>query len=101
MPVLKKRGESRHIAGTKLGVQTLLDHTGPFKTWILKIWWKLFTRLAVKEVRSLKPYGDQVGIDPEYILQKFYAKMAEMDEFSQKFLNDDFSKAFLNPKAAG
>lgn len=92
---LMLKDESRHIAGTKLGVQTLLDHMGPIKTWVLKIWWRLFTRLAVKEVRSLKPSGDQVGIDPEFILQKFYAKMAEMEEFSQKFLSDDFSKSFL------
>ncbi len=95
---LMLKDESRHIAGTKLGVQTLMDHSGPIKTLILKIWWKLFTRLAVKEVRSLKPYGDQVGMDPEYILQKFYVKMAEMDEFAQKFLSDDFSRGFLNPK---
>jgi ribonucleotide reductase beta subunit family protein with ferritin-like domain len=95
---LMLKDESRHIAGTKLGVQTLMDHSGPIKTWILKMWWKLFSRLAVKEVRSLKPYGDQVGMDPEYILQKFYSKMAEMDEFTQKFLNDDFSRGFLNPK---
>ncbi len=97
---LMLKDESRHIAGTKLGVQTLLDHSGPIKTWILKMWWKLFTRLAVKEVRSLKPYGDQVGLDPEFILQKFYTKMAEMDEFTEKFLNDDFSKDFLKSKAA-
>ncbi len=95
---LMLKDESRHIAGTKLGVQTLMDHSGPIKTWILKMWWKIFTRLAVKEVRSLKPYGDQVGMDPEYIIQKFYSKMAEMDEFAQKFLNDDFSRVFLNPK---
>jgi hypothetical protein len=38
-------------------------------------------------------------MDTEYIIQKFYAKMAEMEEFSQKFLSDDFSKSFLNPKA--
>jgi len=97
---LMLKDESRHIAGTKLGVQTLMDHSGPFKTWILKMWWKIFTRLAVKEVRSLKPYGDQVGLDTEFIIQKFYAKMAEMDEFSQKFLSDDFSREFLKPKAA-
>ncbi len=97
---LMLKDESRHIAGTKLGVQTLMDHCGPFKTWILKMWWGFFTRLAVKEIRSLKPYGDQVGMDTEYIIQKFYAKMAEMDEFTQKFLNDDFSRGFLNPKTA-
>src|SRR5581483_3948738 len=95
---LMLKDESRHIAGTKLGVQTLMDHCGPFKTWILKMWWNFFARLAVKEIRNLKPYGDQVGMDTEYIIQKFYAKMAEMDEFSQKFLSDDFSKGFLNPK---
>ncbi|HUO58963.1 MAG TPA: ferritin-like domain-containing protein [bacterium] len=96
---LQLKDESRHIAGTKLGVQTLMDHSGPFKTWILKIWWKIFTRFAIREVRSLKPYGDQVGMDPEFIIQKFYAKMAEMDEFSRKFLSDGFSQSLMNPKA--
>ncbi len=92
---LMLKDESRHIAGTKLGVQTLMDHSGPIKTIFLKMWWKLFVRLAVREVRSLKPYGDQVGMDPEYILQKFFAKMAEMEEFDKKFLSDDFCKSFL------
>jgi ribonucleotide reductase beta subunit family protein with ferritin-like domain len=92
---LMLKDESRHIAGTKLGVQTLMDHSGPLKTWILKLWWNLFARLAVQEVRNLKPYGDQVGMDPEYILQRSYAKMAELDEFGQKYLQDGFSKTFL------
>ena len=64
------KDESRHIAGTKLGVQTLMNHCGPVKTRILKLWWKLFVKLAIKEVRALKPYGDQVGMDPEYILRR-------------------------------
>ncbi len=97
---LMLKDESRHIAGTRLGVQTLMDHSGWFKTKILKLWWGLFARLAVSEIRRLKPYGDQVGMDPEYILQKTYAKMAEMDEFKQKFLTDDFSGGFLGVKAA-
>ncbi len=93
---LMLKDESRHIAGTKLGIQTLMDHSGPIKTVILRWWWNFFTRFAVREVRSLKPYGDQVGMDPEYILQKFYAKMAELEEFNQKFLQDSFSQGFLN-----
>ena len=97
---LQLKDESRHIAGTKLGVQTLMDHSGSIKTVFLKLWWKLFVRLAVREVRALKPYGDQVGMDPEYILQRSFAKMAEMDEFSQKFLSDDFCRFFLGAKAA-
>ncbi len=97
---LMLKDESRHIAGTKLGVQTLMDHSGPIKTALLKIWWKFFVRLAVREVRALKPYGDQVGMDPEYILQKCFAKMAEMDEFTKKFLDYDFAKFFLGNKAA-
>lgn len=96
---LMLKDESRHIAGTKLGVQTLMDHSGPVTTWILKIWWRIFAWFAVREVRSLKPYGDQVGMDPEYILQRSYSKMAEMEEFTQKFLGDDFSKGFLTKKA--
>ncbi len=97
---LMLKDESRHIAGTRLGVQTLMDHSGPFKTIILRVWWNFFARLAVGEVRSLKPYGDQVGMDPEYILQKTYAKMAEMDEFKLKFLTSDLSVGFLGDRAA-
>jgi len=92
---LQLKDESRHIAGTKLGVQTLMDHAGTLRTFFMKMWWKLFVKLAVKEVRALKPYGDQVGMDPEYILQKSFAKMAEMDEFTRKFLMDDFCQNFL------
>jgi len=97
---LQLKDESRHIAGTKLGVQTLMDHSGPIKTFFMKIWWKIFVKLAVKEVRNLKPYGDQVGMDPDYILQRSFAKMAEMDEFTQKFLQDDFCQGFLKAKSA-
>ncbi len=96
---LMLKDESRHIAGTRLGVQTLMDHAGPIKTMLLKWWWGVFARLAVSEIRRLKPYGDQVGMDTEYIIQKTYAKMAEMDEFQKKFLSDDLSKGFLGVKA--
>src|SRR6185369_7821843 len=58
---LQLKDESRHIAGTRLGVQTLMDHCGPIKTAVLRVWWKLFCKLAVAEIRALKPYGDQVG----------------------------------------
>jgi len=89
------KDESRHIAGTKLGVQTLMDHSGPIKTLILQIWWRIFVRLAVKEVRALKPYGDQVGMDPDYILRKSFSKMAELEEFRRKFLGFDLAQEFL------
>lgn len=89
------KDESRHIAGTKKGIQTLMDHSGAFEFFVLKIWWKIFVRLAVSEVRRLKPYGDQVGMDPEYILQKCFAKMAEMGEFKAKYLSDDYCQGFL------
>jgi hypothetical protein len=92
---LQLKDESRHIAGTKLGVQTLMDHSGPLKTWFLAAWWRLFVRLAVKEVRRLKPYGDQVGMDPEYILRKAFAKMSEMEEFREKFLTFPLAQSFL------
>ncbi len=95
MIALQLKDESRHIAGTRLGVQTLMDHSGPIKTFFLNLWWRVFTRLAVREVRKLKAYGDQIGMDPEYILKKFYAKMAEMTEFKRKFLEDGFSSGFL------
>jgi hypothetical protein len=96
---LMLKDESRHIAGTRLGVQTLMDHSGSLKTAILKVWWNLFSRLAVSEVRRLKPHGDQVGMDPEFILQKTYAKMAELEEFKRKFLQDKLSEEFSGTKA--
>jgi hypothetical protein len=89
------KDESRHIAGTKLGVQTLMDHCGPVKTWLLQVWWKIFVKLAVKEVRALKPFGDQVGMDPDYILRKSFSKMAEMGEFKRKFLDFNLAQSFL------
>ncbi len=92
------KDESRHIAGTKKGIQTLMDHSGPLELLILKMWWKIFVKFAVSEIRKLKPHGDQVGMDPEYILQRCFAKMAEMDEFKAKYLSDDFSKSFLAAK---
>jgi hypothetical protein len=73
-----------------------MDHSGPIKTAILKWWWNIFAKFAVREVRALKSYGDQVGMDPEYILQKSYAKMMELEEFGQKFLQDEFSQSFIN-----
>ncbi len=97
---LMLKDESRHIAGTRLGVQTLMDHSGTFKTPVLKLWWKIFTRLAVSEVRRLKPYGDQIGMDAEGILAKTFAKMAESEDFKRLFLSDGFSKTFLNATEA-
>jgi hypothetical protein len=52
-------------------------------------------RLAVREVRRLKPYGDQVGMDPEYILRRAFSKMAEMGEFKEKYLAGSVSRSFL------
>jgi hypothetical protein len=95
---LMLKDEARHIAGTRLGVQTLMDKSGPIKTFLMKIWWKFFVRLAVREVRSLKPYGDQVNMDPEDILVKTFAKMAELEQFSKEYLQDDFSKSFAPVK---
>jgi hypothetical protein len=92
---LQLKDESRHIAGTRLGVKTLMDHSGPFKTFLLKLWWKAFTRLAVREVRKLKPYGDQIGMEPEYILRKCFAKMSETADFARVYLSDSFCRGFL------
>ena len=95
---LMLKDEARHIAGTRLGVQTLLDKTGFFKTVLLKLWWVAFSRLAVWEVRRLKPYGDQVNMDPEDILVKTYAKMAELETFDKIYLQDSFSQSFRSAK---
>jgi len=92
---LMLKDESRHIAGTRLGVETLMNHSGPIKTFFLKIWWKIFLRFAIKEIRNLKVYGDQIGMDTEDILVKTFKKMAEMDEFIKVFLDDARAKNFL------
>jgi hypothetical protein len=92
---LQLKDESRHIAGTKLGVQTLMSHCGPLKTWFLRIWWGIFVRLAVSEIRKLKPYGDQVGFDPEMIIRRAFAKMNELEEFRVKFLDNSTCRKFL------
>ncbi len=92
---LMLKDESRHIAGTRLGVETLMSHSGPVKTFFLKLWWKIFVKFAVKEVRNLKVYGDQIGMDAEDILAKAFKKMAELEGFSRVFLGDEFSKTFL------
>ena len=92
---LMLKDESRHIAGTRLGVETLMKHSGPVKTFFLKMWWKVFARLAVKEVRNLKVYGDQIGMDAEDILVKTFKKMAEMEDFGKVYLADAFAANFL------
>ncbi|RKG78930.1 ferritin-like domain-containing protein [Corallococcus exercitus] len=97
---LMLKDESRHIAGTRLGVQTLMAHAGPFKTALLKLWWKLFVRLAVGEVRRLKRHGEQIGMEPESILEKTFRRMAGMEEFDGKFLSDDFTRGFLRDRVA-
>lgn len=97
---LMLKDESRHIAGTRLGVQTLMAHAGPFKTALLKLWWRLFVRLAVAEVRKLKRHGDEVGMEPESILQKTFGRMAGMEEFDGEFLSDDFARGFLRDRVA-
>ncbi len=92
---LMLKDESRHIAGTRLGVETLMNHSGPVKTFFLKIWWKIFLKFAIKEIRNLKVYGDQIGMDTEDILVKTFKKMAEMPEFTDVYLGDSISKSFL------
>ncbi|MCY1022514.1 ferritin-like domain-containing protein [Pyxidicoccus sp. MSG2] len=97
---LMLKDESRHIAGTRLGVQTLMAHSGPVKTALLKLWWRLFIRLAVREVRKLQRHGDQVGMDSEAILQRTFARMAGMEAFDSQFLSGDFARGFLHDSAA-
>ncbi len=102
MIALQLKDESRHIAGTRLGVQTLMGHSGPLRTFLLRQWWKVFTRMAVREVRKLKPQGELIGMDPEYILRKSYGRMAELKEFAGVYLNDGFSRGFLaDPSQSG
>ena len=48
------KDESRHIAGTKLGVQTLMDHCGPIKTMDLK-----------NVVEIIRPVGRQGSQKPK------------------------------------
>jgi hypothetical protein len=82
---LMLKDESRHIAGTRLALHTVLDRAGPVKTALLAAWWRVFFRLAVAHVRALRAAGERVGIDADAVLAKALARMATMDEFAQKF----------------
>jgi hypothetical protein len=83
---LMLKDEARHIAGTRLGVGTVLARSGPLKTAALRLWWNAFIRLAVAEVRKLDAPAADAGIDPEAILAETFATMALMPRFERAFL---------------
>jgi len=60
---LMLKDESRHIAGTRLGVTTVLARAGRVRTALLRVWWAAFLGLAVKEVRKLTPHAACMGIE--------------------------------------
>ena len=83
---LMLKDESRHIAGTRLALRTLLDRSGPMTTAVLVPWWRLFFRVAVQHVRTLHAVGQRVGVDAERVLATALKRMASVERFAQTFL---------------
>lgn len=92
---LMLKDEARHIAGTRIAVQALLDRVGPFRRAVFHVWWTIFLHLAVGEVRRLKPHGDAIGIDSEQVLRHTFSRMASLEGFRRTFLEDTFARSFL------
>jgi len=82
---LMLKDEARHIAGTRLALRTMLDRAGPVKTALLAAWWRVFLRLAVAHLRTLREAGERVGIDADAVLARALARMATMDGFARTF----------------
>jgi hypothetical protein len=82
---LMLKDESRHIAGTRLALRTVLDRAGPVKTALLAAWWRVFLRLAVDHLRTLRTASERVGIDADAVLAKALERMASMDRFARTF----------------
>lgn len=93
---LMLKDESRHIAGTRLGVTAVLERTGRFQTTLLRAWWGAFLGLAVKEVRKLAPHAARTGIDGEAVLRKTFAHMAGLPRFEALFLRGGLARSFLS-----
>jgi P-aminobenzoate N-oxygenase AurF len=83
---LMLKDESRHIAGTRLALRAVIERSGPLRTVALAAWWRLFLRLAVNHVRTLRAAGQLVGIDADEVLADALKRMASMERFSRTFL---------------
>ncbi len=83
---LMLKDESRHIAGTRLALRTVLEYSGPAISSLLAAWWRLFFRMAVNHVRTLRAAGQRVGIDADAVLAATLARMGSMERFAQTFL---------------
>ncbi len=92
---LMLKDEARHIAGTKLGVMTVLDHASRPTIALLRAWWAAFARLAAREVKRLSPYGTQIGIQTDDVLRQTLARMEVLPRFAAEFLGPSVRRAFL------
>jgi hypothetical protein len=93
---LMLKDESRHIAGTRLGVTAVLTRTGRIQTALLRAWWRAFLGLAVKEVRKLAPHATRMGIDGEAVLRQTFVRMAGLPRFEGLFLQGPLARSFLS-----
>jgi hypothetical protein len=55
------------------------------KTALLAAWWRVFLRLAVDHLRTLRTASERVGIDADAVLAKALERMASMDRFARTF----------------
>jgi P-aminobenzoate N-oxygenase AurF len=93
---LMLKDESRHIAGTRLGVTAVLRRAKRLRTAILRAWWVAFLGLAVKEIRKLAPAGARMGIDGEAVLRQTFLRMAGLARFEGLFLQGRLARSFLS-----
>lgn len=82
---LMLKDESRHIAGTRLALRTVLERSGTARIALLRAWWRLFVRLAEKHVDGLRAAAEKVGIDPDAVLAATQSRLASLDAFAQRF----------------
>jgi ribonucleotide reductase beta subunit family protein with ferritin-like domain len=83
---LMLKDEARHIAGTRLAVETVLARSGALKAAALRLWWSAFIRLAVGEARKLTAPAAEAGLDAEAILTETFDAMALLPRFNRAFL---------------
>ncbi|HEX7488833.1 MAG TPA: diiron oxygenase [Anaeromyxobacteraceae bacterium] len=97
---LMLKDESRHIAGTRLGVTAVLRRAGRLRTALLRAWWVAFLGLAVKEIRKLAPHATGMGIDGEAVLRQTFVSMSALARFEGLFLQGPLARSFLSVNEA-
>lgn len=90
---LMLKDESRHIAGTRLALRTVLERSGRTRIALLRGWWRMFVRLAANHVRGLRAAGEKVGIDADAVLAATASRMATLDAFAHRFMSGGITPA--------